>query len=98
MYQQYAQQQPTQQQNAMGNGTNMYGAQQPTQAQQMNLPAPNQIAAQSWKNMAPSQQEMLLGAYEAQGWHKPDVQALYNQSLPKYAGNAPTAGTFKLGG
>jgi hypothetical protein len=89
-----------QQLNAMGNGTNTMGAQQPgqPQANQMNLPAPNQIAAQSWKNMAPSQQQMLLGAYESQGWHKPDVQALYEQSLPKYAGNAPSAGTFKLGG
>ena len=84
---------PSQQQNAMGNGTNVWGAQQ---RNQMNLPAPNQIAAQSWKNMAPSQQQMLLGAYESQGWDKNDVQSLYNQSLPKYASNAPTGGTFRL--
>jgi hypothetical protein len=38
----------------------------------------------------------MLGDYEAQGWYKPDVEALFNQSLPKYAANAPTAGTFRL--
>lgn len=78
---------------AAGNGTNTMGA---PQQNQMNLPAPNQIAAQSWKNMAPSQQQMLLGQYEAQGWHKPDVEALMNQALPKYASNASTAGTWRL--
>ncbi len=77
---------PAQQQQATGNGTNLFG----------NLPAPNQIAAQSWKNMAPSQREMLLGQYESQGWHKPDVEALMNQALPRYASNAPTAGTWRL--
>jgi hypothetical protein len=87
--------QPTQAQNAQGNGTNMYGA-QPQPQNQMNLPAPNQIAAQSWNNMAPSQQQMLLGGYEAQGWDKNDVQALMNQSLPKYGSNAATAGTWRL--
>lgn len=60
------------------------------------LPAPNQIAAQSWKNLAPSQQQLLMGAYEGQGWDKNDVQALFNQSLPKYAANAPGAGTWRL--
>ena len=81
--------------NAQGAGTNTMGATQPQY--QSNLPAPNQIAPQAWKNMAPSQQQMLLGEYESQGWHKPDVEALFAQSLPKYAGNAPTAGTFRLG-
>jgi len=81
-----------QQVQATGNGTNMYGGQQ----QQYNLPAPNQIAAQSWQNMAPSQQQMLLGQYEANGWDKNDVQALYNQSLPKYGQNSPGAGTWRL--
>lgn len=71
---------------AQGGGTNTMG----------NLPAPNQIAAQSWNNMAPSQQQMLLGQYEAQGWHKDDVTALMNQGLPKYAANAPGAGTWRL--
>jgi hypothetical protein len=60
------------------------------------LPAPNQIAPASWKNMAPSQQQMLLGAYEGQGWDKNDVTALFNQSLPRYAANAPSAGTWRL--
>jgi len=77
---------------ATGNGTNMYGSQQ----QQYNLPAPNQISAQSWNNFTPSQQQMLLGNYEAAGWDKNDVQALYNQSLPKYATNQSTAGTWRL--
>jgi hypothetical protein len=78
---------------AAGNGTNtMGGANQP----QYNLPAPNQIAAQSWNNMAPSQQQMFLGQYESQGWYKPDVEALMNQALPKYASNAATAGTWRL--
>jgi hypothetical protein len=79
-------------QNAMGGGTNTMGA----QPQQYNLPAPNQIAPQTWRNLAPSQQEMIKGEYEAQGWYKPDVEALFAQSLPKYAANAPTAGTFRL--
>jgi hypothetical protein len=73
---------PEQQQQGLGGGTN--------------LPAPNQIAAQSWKNMAPSQQQMLLGMYEGQGWDKGDVTALMSQSLPKYATNAPSAGTWRL--
>jgi hypothetical protein len=73
-------------QEAAGNGTNTMGQ----------LPAPNQIAAQSWKNLQPSQQQMLLGQYEAQGWYKPDVESLMNQGLPKYASNAPTAGTWRL--
>jgi hypothetical protein len=80
-------------QQASGNGTNMYGA---PQQNQMNLPAPNQVAAQSWKNMAPSQRDMLTSQYEASGWYKPDVEALMNQALPKYASNAPTAGTWRL--
>jgi hypothetical protein len=34
--------------------------------------------------------------YEGAGWNKDDVTALMNQSLPKYATNTPTAGTFRL--
>jgi hypothetical protein len=75
---------PQQQQQGLGNGTN--------------LPAPNQISAQSWGNMAPSQQQMLLGMYENQGWDKGDVQALMNQSLPKYGTNNASAGTWRLQG
>ena len=89
---------------AQGGGTNMMGANQPQAGQpglgqapqQPRLPAPNQIAPQSWANLAPSQREMMLGDYEAAGWHKPDVEALFAQSLPKYGANAPTAGTFRL--
>jgi hypothetical protein len=88
-------QQAMQARNAQGGGTNTMGATQPQY--QQNLPAPNQIAPQSWANMAPSQREMLMGQYEASGWHKPDVEALFSQSLPKYAANAPSAGTFRLG-
>src|SRR5262252_1346938 len=79
-------------QEATGNGTNVWGGQQ----NQYNLLAPNQIARQSWNNMAPSQQQMLLGQYESQGWDKGDVQALYNQSLPKYGTNNASAGTWRL--
>ena len=83
---------PAQQTQATGNGTNMYGGQQ----QQYNLPAPNQISSQAWNNFTPSQQQMMLGQYESQGWDKGDVQALYNQSLPKYGSNNATAGTWRL--
>lgn len=83
---------PDQQVQATGNGTNMYGGQQ----QQYNLPAPNQISAQAWGNFTPSQQQMMLGMYEANGWDKNDVQALYNQSLPKYGSNNATAGTWRM--
>jgi len=75
-----------------GGGTNAYGA----QPQQYNLPAPNQISSQAWKNFTPSQQQMMLGQYESQGWDKGDVQALYNQSLPKYGTNNASAGTWRL--
>ena len=91
--QQSAQQQYNWLNPAAGNGTNTMGA---TQTNQMNLPAPNQVAAQSWKNLTPSQQEMMKGQWEASGWYKPDVEALMNQALPKYASNAATAGTWRL--
>jgi hypothetical protein len=79
--------QSVQQQIASGGGT---------AGQLSGLPAPNQLAPQSWANLTPSQQELLLGAYEAQGWNKDDVRALFSQSLPRYASNAPMAGTFRL--
>jgi hypothetical protein len=62
------------------------------------LPLPNQIAPQTWRNLAPSQQQLLIGAYEAAGWHPQDVLTLFSQSLPRYASNAPTAGTYRLQG
>src|SRR5262249_43528713 len=79
-------------QQATGNGTNTMGANQ----QQYNLPSPNQIAPQAWNAFAPSQKQMLLGMYEANGWNKDDVTALYNQSLSKYGTNTPTAGTWRM--
>ena len=90
-------------QQAWGSGIGV-GQQQATPQQQQqgygggsNLPAPNQISAQSWGNMAPSQQQMLLGMYEDQGWDKNDVQALYNQSLPKYGSPGQgSTGTWKM--
>ena len=85
---------PDQAQQATGNGTNMWGANQP----QYNLPAPNQIAPQTWNNLTPSQQQMALGMYEATGYDKGDVEALYKQALPKYGTNAPTAGTWRMTG
>jgi hypothetical protein len=69
------------QQQISGNGTNTMGA------DQMNLPAPNQIAAPSWKNLAPSQQQLLLGSYEAQDGTKMTLARCSIKS-PKYATNA----------
>jgi hypothetical protein len=77
---------PQQQQQGLGGGANTMGQ----------LPAPNQIAAQSWRNLAPSQQQVLLGGYESQGWDKNDVTALMNQSLPKYTGGAAGVGSYRL--
>jgi hypothetical protein len=79
------------------------GAQQPTPQQQQqglgggtNMPAPNQVAAQSWNNLAPTQKQMMLGMWEGQGWDKSDVEGLMSQALPKYASNASSAGTWRL--
>lgn len=59
-----------------------------------NLPAPNQIAPQSFNAMTDTQRKVLMSMYESQGWAPQDVQDLYKQSLPTYA--APTTGTVKL--
>lgn len=66
------------------------------QAAMNTLVAPNQMAPQTWNNLTPSQQQMLLGTWESQGYTKEDAQALFNQSLPKYATQAIGAGQFKL--
>ncbi|HYW88831.1 MAG TPA: hypothetical protein VFB50_13740 [Chloroflexota bacterium] len=66
------------------------------QAAMQSLVAPNQMAPQTWNALTPSQQQMLLGTWESQGYTKEDAQALFNQSLPKYAAGAPSAGQFKL--
>lgn len=71
-------------------------ANQQDQAAMQSLVAPNQMAPQTWNRLAPSQQQMLLGAWESQGYDKNDAQALFNQSLPRYAGSSPTSGGFRL--
>jgi len=67
-----------------------------SQAAMNSLVAPNQMAPQTWNALTPSQQQMLLGAWENQGYTQQDAQALFNQSLPKYATGAPSAGSFRL--
>jgi hypothetical protein len=66
------------------------------QAAMNSLVAPNQMAPQTWNALTPSQQQMLLGTWESQGYTKDDAQALFNQSLPKYATQSVGAGQFKL--
>jgi hypothetical protein len=62
------------------------------------LVAPNQMAPQTWNALQPSQQQMLLGVWESQGYSKDDAQNLFNQSLPKYAApaGAGQTGSFRL--
>ena len=67
-----------------------------TQAFQNALVAPNQMAPQTWNNLTPSQQQMLLGTWESQGYTQDDAKALFQQSLPKYATQSVGAGSFKL--
>lgn len=67
-----------------------------SQAAMNTLVAPNQLAPQTWNNLTPSQQQMLLGTWESQGYTKEDAQALFNQSLPKYASGSSSSGSFKL--
>lgn len=68
---------------------------QQTQAFQNSLVAPNQMAPQTWSNLTPSQQQMLLGTWESQGYTQDDAKALFSQSLPKYGGMT-SAGQFRL--
>jgi hypothetical protein len=60
------------------------------------LVPPNQLAPQTWRNLAPSQQQVLLAAWENQGYRPEDARALFEQSLPRYATSAPSTGTFRL--
>jgi hypothetical protein len=66
------------------------------QAALQSLVPPNQLAPQTWRNLAPSQQQILLAAWENQGYRPEDARALFEQSLPRYATGAPTTGTFRL--
>jgi hypothetical protein len=59
------------------------------------LPTPNQIAPQAFGNMTPSQQQMMGGMYQQLGYYGPDINAMYQQSLPKYAAGS-AAGNTKL--
>ena len=67
-----------------------------TTAFQNSLVAPNQMAPQTWANLTPSQQQMLLGTWESQGYTQDDAKALFTQQLPKYARQSVGAGSFKL--
>jgi len=72
------------------------GTQQNAQATMSSLVAPNQMAPQTWANLTPSQQQMLLGTWESQGYTQDDAKALFSQSLPKYASQSSGAGSFRL--
>src|SRR5215471_2742931 len=82
------------------NTSGLYGGgntgQQQLQNMQNTLVAPNQMAPQTWNALAPSQQQMLLGVWESQGYSQDDAKALFQQSLPKYATGAPAGGSFRL--
>lgn len=60
------------------------------------LVAPNQMAPQTWNALTPSQQQMLLGTWQSQGYTQEDAKQLFQQSLPKYATGGAGAGSFKL--
>lgn len=64
-------------------------------AQAQGLPPPSQIAPQSFNAMAPSQKQMLGGMYANLGYSPGDINAMYTQSLPKYAAGS-AAGNFRL--
>jgi hypothetical protein len=83
--------------NFLGSATGGQPTDPSGQAALNTLVAPNQLAPQTWNSLTPSQQQLLLGQWESQGYTKDDAQALFNQSLPKYAPQTGIgAGTFKL--
>jgi hypothetical protein len=63
----------------------------------LNLPLPNQINALALQRMTPSQQQSLLGAYEAAGYNPQDVLSIFQNSLPQYSyqGQAGRVGLFR---
>src|SRR5262245_10720673 len=65
------------------------------QATLQSLVPPNQMAPQTWNAIAPSQQQLLLGAWESQGYNRDDALNLFRTSLPRYA-TGPNTGTFRL--
>lgn len=61
------------------------------------LPAPNQISLQNWSKMMPTQQKMLLSAYEGAGWDTNDVLKQLQQASPVGAvGGGGTTGAFRF--
>jgi len=59
------------------------------------LPPPSQMAPQSFNYMTPSQRQMVGSMYSNLGYAPMDINALYQQSLPKYAAGS-AAGNFRL--
>jgi len=82
--------------NQVTGGGTVQQSQQDLQNAQNSLVAPNQMAPQTWNNLAPSQQQMLLGVWESQGYTQDDAKNLFQQSLPKYATTTPAIGQFRL--
>jgi hypothetical protein len=76
-------------------GANTSSQQDLTQMQGA-LVAPNQMAPQTWNALQPSQQQMLLGVWESQGYNKDDAANLFKQQLPKYATSGAGVGSFRL--
>jgi len=77
-------------------GSNTSG-QQALSGMQQSLVAPNQMAPQTWNALTTSQQQMLMGVWESQGYSQEDAKQLFTQSLPQYATSQPsTAGSFRL--
>jgi hypothetical protein len=70
--------------------------QSPDQAALNSLVAPNQMAPQTWNALTNSQQQLLLGQWQNQGYTQQDAQNLFNQSLPKYGSSSPQTGSFRL--
>lgn len=58
------------------------------------LPNPNQFNLANYSKMAPTQQKMLMSAYEGEGWDPADVQHMITQSSPVGTGGA--YGSFKF--
>jgi hypothetical protein len=50
------------------------------------LPAPNRINLRNWQLASPSQQQLLLGGYEAAGFWGPDVEKQIAAAAPRYTG------------
>jgi hypothetical protein len=68
-----------------------------SQALSGGLPNPNQLNLKNWSTMLPTQQKMLMSAYEGQGWDPADVQKMIQQSSPLGAvGSGGSTGTFKF--